>query len=160
MKEQIGEVPLTTGATACIDALTVLGAKRIGVLTPYQPIGDENVLAFFTDMDFEVRKIVGLKCATATSIAHTPRAEVFDAVRELDAAGVDAIVQVGTNLSAVDIFPTLERQLGKQVIPINIANAWAHAAHARRPRPDRRHGHPLRGALASVPLHSRGCRRH
>lgn len=124
VKEQIGDIPLTTGATACVDALHTLGAKSIGVLTPYQPVGDENVLAFFSDMEFDVRKIVGLKCATATSIAHTPRAEVFAAVRELDAAGVDAIVQVGTNLSAVDIFPTLERQLGKPVIPINIANAW------------------------------------
>ena len=124
VKGQIGDIPLTTGATACVDALHTLGAKRIGVLTPYQPVGDETVLAFFTDRDFEVRKIVGLKCATATSIAHTPRAEVFEAVRELNAAGVDAIVQVGTNLSAVDIFPTLERQLGKPIIPINIANAW------------------------------------
>ena len=124
VKEQIGEIPLTTGATACVDALNTLGSRRLGVLTPYQPIGDENVHAFFTDMGFEVRKIVGLKCATATSIAHTPRSDVFAAVRELDAAGVDAIVQVGTNLSAVDIFPTLERQLGKPVIPINVANAW------------------------------------
>ena len=124
VKEQIGDIPLTTGAAACVDALHTFGARRLGVLTPYQPIGDENVRAFFGDMDFDVRKIVGLRCATATSIAHTPRTEVFEAVRELEAAGVDAIVQVGTNLSAVDIFPTLEHQLGKPVIPINIANAW------------------------------------
>jgi maleate isomerase len=42
----------------------------------------------------------------------------------LDADNVDAIVQVGTNLSTVDIFPALEKQLGKPVIPINVASIW------------------------------------
>ena len=52
---------------------------------------------------------IGLKCDTATSIAHTPPREVIDVVlNELDADNVDAIVQAGTNLSTLDIFPTLE----------------------------------------------------
>ena len=42
---------------------------------------------------------------------------------------VDAIVQAGTNLSNVDLFPTLEKQLGKPVIPINVATIW-HALRA------------------------------
>ena len=37
---------------------------------------------------------------------------------------VDAIVQAGTNLSTVNIFPTLEHQLKKPVIPINVATIW------------------------------------
>ena len=41
-----------------------------------------------------------------------------------------SIVQAGTNLSAVDIFPTLEHQLGKPVIPINVATIW-HALRAQ-----------------------------
>ncbi len=65
------------------------------------------------------------------SIAHTPKHEVIDLVlNELDAPDVDAIVQAGTNLSAVDIFPTLEHQLGKPVIPINVATIW-HALRAQ-----------------------------
>ena len=45
-------------------------------------------------------------------------------------AAVDAIVQAGTNLSGIDIFPTLEKQLGKPVIPINVATIW-HALRAQ-----------------------------
>jgi maleate isomerase len=54
---------------------------------------------------------------------------VIEAVLELDGDGVDAIVQAGTNLSTLDIFPALEHQLGKPVIPINVATIW-HALRA------------------------------
>ncbi len=43
--DQIGDLGLTTGANAVIDALDAFGGvKRLSVLTPYQPIGDENVV--------------------------------------------------------------------------------------------------------------------
>ena len=51
-------------------------------------------------------------------------------MNQLDHDSVDAIVQAGTNLSAVDLFPTLEHMLGKPVIPINVATIW-HALRAQ-----------------------------
>ena len=51
-------------------------------------------------------------------------------IKELDGSNVDCIVQAGTNLSALDIFPTLEKQLGKPIIPINVATIW-HALRAQ-----------------------------
>lgn len=129
IQDQIGRLGLTTGANAMVDALTLLKAKNIAVLTPYQPVGDEQVRRFFGDSGFPVKRLVGLKCASATSIAYTPRKAVVDAVKALDGDDVDAIVQVGTNLSTVDMFPVLETYLGKPVIPINIATAW-HALRA------------------------------
>ena len=50
-------------------------------------------------------------------------------MNQLDTDNVDAIVQAGTNLSTQDIFPGLEKQLDKPVIPINIATIW-HALRA------------------------------
>ena len=38
-------------------------------------------------------------------------------------------MQCGTNLSTLDIFPTLELWLGKPMIPINVATIW-HALRA------------------------------
>ena len=93
-------------------------------------MGDVQVRRFLEESGYEVTNVVGLKCDTATSIAHTPPREVIDTVlRQLDGADVDAIVQAGTNLSTLDIFPTLEKQLGKPVIPINVATIW-HALRA------------------------------
>jgi maleate isomerase len=45
-------------------------------------------------------------------------------VAELDGPDVDAIVQVGTNLSFVALADSLERELGKPVIAINAATLW------------------------------------
>ena len=131
LRDHIGpDMGLTSGAGALKAALDSFGAKKVSALTPYQSVGDEQVHRFLEESGYEVHKVLGLKCDTATSIAHTPPHEVIDMViNELDAPDVDAIVQAGTNLSTVNIFPTLEHQLQKPVIPINVACIW-HAFRA------------------------------
>lgn len=58
------------------------------------------------------------------AIAETTIPQVLEAIREVDGDDVDTIVQAGTNLSTLDIFPTLEHELGKPMIPINVATIW------------------------------------
>jgi maleate isomerase len=99
------------------------------VITPYPPIGDDNVERFFNDIGFEVKAVKGLARPSATAIAETSIPMVMDAIREIDGDDVDAIIQCGTNLSTVDIFPTMEHWLQKPLIPINIACVW-HALRA------------------------------
>ena len=87
-------------------------------------------MKFFGESGYTVKRNIGLRCDTANSIAHTPQKDVLDVVlNELDGDDVDAIVQVGTNMSNSDLFPTLEKMLGKPVIPINVAIIW-HALRA------------------------------
>ena len=58
--KELSGLQVATGAEACERALEIFKAKRIGVVTPYQPIGDTNVVRFFGDLGFEVAKIKGL----------------------------------------------------------------------------------------------------
>ncbi len=127
--DQLEGLGLTTPATAVRMALEKFKVKTISVVTPYPPIGDDNVRRFFGDIGFTVKHVHGLCRPSATSIAETPIATVMDAVRKIDGDDVDAIVQVGTNLSTVDQFPTLEHWLGKPCLPINVATVW-HALRA------------------------------
>jgi len=131
LRDVIGpEIGLSSGAAALKDAIDVFGAKNIAALTPYQAVGDQQVHRFLEECGYNVKNVVGLKCDTATSIAHTPRKEIIDVIlNQLDGDDVDAIVQAGTNISGLDIFPTLEKELGKPVIPINVATIW-HALRA------------------------------
>lgn len=115
---------VATGAEACERALHLFGATRIGVVTPYQPIGDENVVKFFSELGFEVTAIDGLRCPTAVSIAHVQERELRDALRRVDSADVDVLVQCGTNLSMVRVADEAERWFGKPVIAINAATWW------------------------------------
>lgn len=126
-----GGLGVTTGATACRCALESLGCRRIAVLSPYQPVADANVTQFFEESAFDVVRFHGLRCPTAISIAEVPEAQLARVLRELDGDDVDAIVQVGTNLSMVQLADAAERWLGKPVIAINVATLW-HALRANK----------------------------
>ncbi|MFD3459913.1 arylmalonate decarboxylase [Nocardia fluminea] len=115
---------VATGAEACQRALELYQARRIAVVTPYQPIGDDNVGLFFGELGFEVTAIKGLRCPTAVSIAHVTEDELRAAILEVDSPEVDAIVQCGTNLSMVRLADEAERWLGKPVLAINAATWW------------------------------------
>ena len=63
-------------------------------------------------------------------IAEVTNAECREAIRSLDGDDVDAIIQVGTNLSMVRLAAAAELWLGKPVLAINTATCW-HALRAR-----------------------------
>jgi maleate isomerase len=116
---------ISTGASACRTALERYGVRRIAVLSPYQPISDRQVTRYFEEAGFEVVRFKGLRCPTATSIADVPEDQLLPIVRdELNGPDVEAIVQVGTNLSMVRLADEAERWLGKPVLAINAVTLW------------------------------------
>jgi maleate isomerase len=124
MEERCG-VGVAMGSDACQAALRKYGdIKRIGVVTPYMPVGDENVRKFFTDCGFEVVALKGLKCASPTLIAHTSEQVLRDAIMEVNSDEVQAVVQVGTNLAMARLAGLAEFWLGKPVLAINTATYW------------------------------------
>jgi maleate isomerase len=123
--EQRAGVKVAMGSDASQAALRAYGKiKRIGVVTPYMPVGDEQVRRFFTDCGFEIAALKGLKCASPVLIAHVSEKELRDAIIEVNSADVDAIVQVGTNLAAARLAAIAEFWLDKPVIAINTATYW------------------------------------
>ena len=117
-------VGVSMGSTATVAALRCLGAQRIAVLTPHQPRGDEQVRRYFEEAGFTIPRLTGLKCASPVLIAHTTRQQVIEALRGLDGDDIDAIVQVGTNLAAIETCAQAEVWLGKPVLAINAITYW------------------------------------
>lgn len=122
--EALSGLRIATGANACDGALRALGARRLAVLTPYQPVGDAQVRRFLEECGYEVVALKGLRCSTAVAIAHVDEASLRRAIHELNTPGVDAIVQVGTNLSMLRLADAAERSLAKPVIAVNAAIFW------------------------------------
>ena len=124
--EKIAGVGMTLGSDACRAALKAYGKKtrRLGIVTPYMPVGDRQVHRFFTDCGFEVVNLLGLKCAGPMLIAHVTKQRLRDAVLEVNRGKVDAIVQVGTNLAMAEVAAMAEFWLDKPVIAINTATYW------------------------------------
>lgn len=124
MLERTGGVPVVMGSTAVDAALkTYGGIKKIGILTPYTPVGDTQVQKFFEDLGYEVTQIKGLKSPSPMLIAHETPRTLKRAVQELS-EGADAIVQCGTNLAFARIAGIAEFWLEKPVIAINTATYW------------------------------------
>jgi maleate isomerase len=119
-------VPVTLGSTACAQALRKFPQVRsIGILTPYQPIGDAHVARFFEESGWRVGAVHSLKRPSEVLIGHATEAELRDGLKTLAAEGVDAIVQAGTDLAMADLAGEAERWLGIPVIAINVATYWS-----------------------------------
>ena len=119
-----GDLEITSGADACNAALERLGVSSIACLTPYQEVADEQVHGYFTDCGFDVKRVQGLRCESATSIADVGPERLTRELRALDGGDIDAIVQCGTNLSMVRVADEAERWLDKPVLAINAVCSW------------------------------------
>jgi maleate isomerase len=132
--EKTSGVRISIGSHSCTAALKAYGGiKRIAFLSPYYPVANEQVRKYFTDSGFEVVRDLYLECKSWTAIAEVPPEELRPKLIELNGNGrdVDAIIQVGTNLSMVLLAAAAEMWLGKPVIAINTATYW-HALRANK----------------------------
>lgn len=117
-------VKVAMGSDASQAALKRYGARRISVITPYMPVGDAQVRRFFTDCGFEIVNLKGLRGTSPVQYAHISERELRDAIVEVDGPGVDAIVQVGTNLAMARLAGIAEFWLDKPVLAINTCIYW------------------------------------
>jgi maleate isomerase len=108
-------------------ALGQYGAKRIGILSPFDKTGNEFATQMFEDLGFEVVSSVGFSCANALHIAHVPNWAKEKAILELlatDKNELDAVVQCGTNMSLIEVTEKLEPVIGIPVLGINTVLFW------------------------------------
>ncbi len=108
-------------------ALNKFGARRIGLLTPFDKKGNESAKRLFEDLGFEVVSTFGFSCANAMHIAHIPDWAKERAILEYlatDKNNLDAIVQCGTNMSLLDITEKLEPVIGIPILGINAVTFW------------------------------------
>lgn len=116
---------VSIGSHATRDALKAYGdVRKIAVLSPYYPAMNEIVCGYYQEAGFEVVRDVCLQCRSWQAIAQVTGQELVRVLRELDGDDVDAIVQVGTNLSMARLAGEAEVWLEKPVIAINTATYW------------------------------------
>ena len=111
--------------SALVAALKVLiKGRRISLLTPYMPPGDEAVKHYFEDAGFEVKHVHGMRAQSPTAIAEITSAQLKDAINLIDGPDVDAIVQCGTNTATATFAAQASVMLGKPMIACNVACYW------------------------------------
>ena len=133
----VKDIEAITGCKSSVGSLALAAAirsygdhvRRIAFVSPYYPVANVHVAGFLKESGFEVVKDVALKCTSWTNIAKVPEARLREVIKDLNGDDVDAICQVGTNLSMCRLAAEAEQWLGKPVIAINTATYW-HALRA------------------------------
>jgi maleate isomerase len=126
-------VPFITAGRAVCDAFRALGAKRIGLVSPYPPDLTQASAAYWTARGFEVVRII--TTATPDAAFHPIYAMAADsaakALAAMRGAGAEAIILLGTGMPTLG--PILDHPAveGVPVISCNLALMWRAMAALR-----------------------------
>ncbi|MCF7551130.1 Asp/Glu racemase [Pseudonocardia sp. WMMC193] len=120
---EAGAPVATTTSGALVEALHLLGVRRLAIATPYiQPVTD-RLVTFLADSGVETVASEGL--GLLGNIWRVGYEQVVDIVRAVDRPEADALFISCTNLPTYDIVEPLEQALGKPVITANQVTMWA-----------------------------------
>jgi maleate isomerase len=117
--------PATTAATAFVDALTRLGAKKIAIGAPWSQTMDKPMVGFMRASGFEVvhSEVVGF--VSGVELGRADPEQAFDLGLRTDRPDADAIIMPGGNWRCMSIVERLERKVGKPVLCNNAVSVWA-----------------------------------
>lgn len=114
----------TDPITAVMAALTALGAKRIGLLTPYTLDVSAAMQALLEANGFEIAAFGAFEEAEEAKVARISEASTLAAMLEVGGGDVDAVFASCTNLNTFGVIEAAEEALGKPVISSNSALIW------------------------------------
>ena len=98
--QESGGIPAISAATAVVHALNALGARRIGLVSPYEGALDAACTPYWESRGFEIAAKTNASGATLDfhPIYSLPSGSAQHALDEIDATGLDAIVMLGTGM--------------------------------------------------------------
>lgn len=125
LQDTAGGIGITMSADAIEEALSRLGdIRRIGLISPYAEIGNEAVSRFFQDKGYDIVALANLGGQSPSRISEVSLQDLRSVVEKVNVAGVEAIVQVGTNVPMASFAHVAEQWTGRAVIANNTALYW------------------------------------
>jgi maleate isomerase len=128
MSAAAGGTPAITSADSLGRALRALGAKRIGIVSPYSE--EVNALArryFSGKHGLEVAVVEGFAAKDSYAIGKLGPENARDAFARIDSPNIDAFAVPGANFPTMASIAAWERELGKPVVSSAQAAVWATA---------------------------------
>ena len=115
----------TTPVEAAITALSVLGARSIALITPYENEINLNLRAFLQKNACDVTVMGTWNESIDARVGRISPKSIFKAALDLGSSDrVDSVFISCTNLRALEIIEELETKLAKPVISSNQALGW------------------------------------
>lgn len=114
----------TDPITAVMAALAALGARRIGLLTPYTLDVSAAMQLLLKENGFEITAFGAFEEAEEAKVARISEASTLAAMLDVGGGDVDAVFASCTNLNTFGVIEKAEALLGKPVISSNSALIW------------------------------------
>ncbi len=140
--------PATTAATAFVDALNTLGARKVALGQPWSKTMEKPMVAFLQASGFEVVHSETVGIVSGVELGRIGPEKAYELARKTDRAEADAIVMPGGNWSAMPVVEKLENELGKPVLVNNAVSLWAGLRLLKRGDRIEGYGRLLRDCLA------------
>jgi maleate isomerase len=118
--------PFITAAQAVRDALSVLKAKRIGLVSPYPAELDRASIAYWQSHGFQVAEVASVASQDAAfhPIYAMAGSSAIAAARSLEGKPLDAIVMLGTGMPTLGSIASSIGWNGPPVMSCNLCLAW------------------------------------
>ena len=123
--EDLVHIPAITTSTAVIEALKVIGVKKIVVATPYSEEVNRRERLFLESHSFQVQEIRGLGIIDPRELASVEPDVMYRLAKDMVSDTTDGIFISCTGLRVISIIDILEHESQKPVITSNQATMWA-----------------------------------
>jgi maleate isomerase len=117
--------PATTASTALIQALGVLGVRRLVIAAPWSDEVNRIAAAFIAASGYDVLAHQALGLVSNLEIGALDAQTAFDLGRAVDQPEADAVMLACGNWRTLGIVDRLEAAIGKPVLTTNQVSLWA-----------------------------------
>ena len=124
MESVTNGIPASAASTAVINALKMLKATKVSIVTPYSDPITERARVFVDASGFKVMSAKGLNIDTDHGIGAVPLEEVYDFAKRNCHPDADALFMSCTNWRTVGAIEALEQDLGIPVVSAIQASFW------------------------------------
>jgi maleate isomerase len=128
MSEAARGVPATTSARAVGQALRALGARRIGLVSPYSDAVNARAKHYFSSKyGLDIIVVEGFGATDSYAIGNLGPEKAREAFARIDRPEIDAFMVPGANFPTMVSIAAWEREFKKPVVTSTQAALWAMA---------------------------------
>ena len=128
MSAAAGGVPAITSAQAVGRSLRALGARRIGLVSPYSEAVNARARRYFTSKHgLDIMAVEGFAATDSYVIGNLGPENARDAFARIDRPQIDAFMVPGANFPTMASIAAWEREFNKPVVTSTQASLWAMA---------------------------------
>lgn len=125
-KANNADAPVVTSAGALVDALKVMGAKKLTIVCPYMQPLTELVVNYIRNEGFEVVDYCALEIADNLEVGRHDPANLPEIVSRLNTKDADVVVlSACVQMPSLPSVPAVEAITGKPVVTAAIATTYA-----------------------------------